>query len=231
MAHSVQHQRRKAAKAARRKAIVAEKQKLELSTVSLAGKVRAAAKGPVVRCLMPSHLFKAGVGMIIIARGLPSGLLGCGFFLVDAFCLGVKDAFYREIGEDDLQSRLDAQADVQGHVDAAPACARKLVRDAVAYAADLGLAAAKDYRAIEAIFGDVDADECAETFTFGKDGKPFFVAGPFDTPARIRIVTRTLQARCGDKGWDYLIELPTDSDDRSDIELADATPPMIEADE
>ena len=83
--------------------------------------------------------------------------------------------------------------------------ARKLIRDAAAYAAGPGLPAAKDTPAIEAIFGDVDASACTETFTFGKDGKPFFVSGPNDTPARIRAITRTLQASRGGGGWNFLV--------------------------
>jgi hypothetical protein len=67
---------------------------------------------------------------------------------------------------------------------------------------------AKDTPVIEAIFGDVDTGACPETFTFGKDGKPFFVSGPNDTPARIRSVSQTLARSQGSGGWDYLVEVP-----------------------
>ena len=211
MAGSAQHQRQKAAKAARRKEIVAEKRKVELTSSSLAGRVRLAAGCPLSLCVMPSTLFEIGIGHIIVARELPSGLLGCGIFLVDPFCLGLKDVLFREIGQDSLQTYLDGQNDTENFTDVPPALARKLIRDAVAYAADLGLAAPKDYRAIEAIYGDADAGGCSDAFTFGKDGKPFYVPGPLDTPARIRAVTRTLQNRLGTGGWNYLIEMPPGS--------------------
>ena len=206
----IAQQRRRAAKAARRKAVVAEKKKLESSTASLAGRVRFAARFPIACCVMPSVLFEIGIGHVVIARELPSGLLGCGYFQVDPYCLGVKDAFFGEIERDRLVSHLGAINDTHTLVDVAPARARKLIREAVAYAADLGLAPAEDYAAVEAIFGDVDAGTCADAFTFGKDGKPFYVTGPNDTPARIRVVTRTLQDRCGTGSWDYLIATPLD---------------------
>lgn len=208
MADAKQRMRRLAAKAARRKAVVAAKAKSEVSSRSLSGRVGLAASGPIARCVMAAGLFETGIGYVILARSLPSGLLGCGFFLVDPFCLGVKDAFYAKIGRDELQSRMDAQADVQTFVDVDPALARKLIQDAVAYAAGLGLHPPKDYRVVETIFGDVDAGACTETFTFGKDGKPFYVTGPLDTPARIRSVCRTLQDRLGPGGWDYLVSMP-----------------------
>lgn len=206
MVNAAQRQRKLAAKAARRKAVVAQKKKFEVSSASLVGRIRVASKGSIVRCMMPSTLFEIGIGHVVVARALPSGLLGCAYFLLDVFCLGVKDVFYAEIGEKELRSRLAEQYDVQRFIEVEPARARKLIRDAVAYAARLGLRAAKDTPAIEAIFGDVDADACTETFTFGKDGKPFFVSGPNDTPARIRTITQTLEESRGTGGWNYLVE-------------------------
>jgi len=193
---AAQRQRKLAAKAARRKAVVAEKKKLAMLGGNSAGQVKVAAKGPIVHCTMPTSLFEAGMGVILVARRLPSGLLGCAFFLLDVFCLGVKDAFYAEMGAHELKLRMDQQY-MDGFKDIDPACARKLVRDAVAYAASLGLPAAKDTPTVEAIFGDVDASACTETFTFGKDGKPLYVSGPFDSPAQIRAVALALEKSGG----------------------------------
>ena len=207
MADAALRQRKLAAKAARRKAVVADKKKLEVSSASLVGRIRVASKGPFVRCLMPSTLFEIGMGHVVVARALPSGLLGCAYFLVDVFCLGIKDVLYAEIGENELRSRLAEQDEAQRFIEVEPARARKLIRDAAAYAAGLGLAAAKDTPAIEAIFGDVDAGACTETFTFGRDGKPFFMSGPNDTPARIRAITRALEESRGAGAWDYMVEV------------------------
>jgi hypothetical protein len=197
MADAAQRQRKLAAKVARRKAVVAENKKLEVASASLVGRIRVASKGPIVRCVMPSTLFEIGIGNVIVARALPSGLLGCAYFLVDVFCLGIKDVFYAEVGENELRSRLIELSDAQMFVDVEPARARKLIRDAAAYAAGLGLPAAKDTPVIEAIFGEVDASACTETFTFGKDGKPVFVSGPSDTPTRIRAIARALEKNRG----------------------------------
>jgi hypothetical protein len=210
MADAAHRQRRLAAKVARRKAVVAGKRMLEASSASLVGRIRVAAKGSVVRCMMSSTLFELGIGHVIVARALPSGLLGCAYFLLDVFCLGIKDVFYAEIGQTELRSRLAEQDGVQCFIDIEAAYARKLIRDAAAYAASLGLSVAKDTPVIEAIFGDVDAGACTETFAFGKDGKPFFVSGPNDTPARIRSVSQILARSQGSGGWDYLVEVPPD---------------------
>jgi hypothetical protein len=134
-------------------------------------------------------------------------MLGCAWFLVDVFCLGVKDIFYREVSEAELRSRLETLSETQDFVEVEPSRARRLIRDAAAYAAGLGLPAAKDTPLIEAIFGDVDANACTETFTFGKHGKPFYVSGPSDTPARVRTIRQALEKSCGTGNWDYLVEV------------------------
>jgi hypothetical protein len=209
MSDAAQRQRRLAVKAARRKAVVAEKKKQDPASLGLAGRVRYAATFPIARCAMTSNLFEAGIGTVLLARALPHGMLGCGFFLVDIFCLGVKDAFFRELDKDELGRFLEAAAGQgQDYVDADPACARKLVRDSVAYAARIGLPPVSNYNALEPIFGDIDAGECLDTFTFGRNGKPYYVSGPNDTPARIRQITDILQKKCGTGNWDALIEVP-----------------------
>ena len=160
----------------------------------MSGKVAAAAAGPVVRVVRTDDMFDGGIGHVIVARRLPSGALGCAFFLVDLFCLGAKDAFYRELAPSDFEGHLGRMAE-GGHpaVDLDPASARKLVTGAVAFAAEVGIAPAKDYRAVAGIFGDIDAASSAETFTFGKDGHPLFIPGPNDTPAKMREIQRALE--------------------------------------
>jgi hypothetical protein len=70
---------------------------------------------------------------------------------------------------------------------------------------------------IETIFGDVDADDCTETFTFGRDGKPWFVNGPNDTPARVRAIKRILEQTAGPGGFGYVIGGPGNFLERLDL--------------
>jgi len=208
MGNAIQHQRKKAAKAARRKAVVAGKKKAEATSLSTPGRVRLAATCPVACCLVPTNLFDTGIGSIVIARMLPNGLLACAFFLVDVYCLGVKDVIYRDMEPERLEEYLTRASEEQDFDNSEPSRARKLIRDAVAYAAGVGLEPAAAHKVIEPIFGNADADACTETFTFGRDGKPFFVNGPKDTPARIRQISNILNERCGPGGWEFMIGEP-----------------------
>src|SRR5262245_40463163 len=50
---------------------------------------------PVVEALVPEDLWHSGLGQVILARQHPDGRIACGGFLVDVFCLGVKNAFWK----------------------------------------------------------------------------------------------------------------------------------------
>ena len=36
------------------------------------------------------------------------------------------------------------------------------------------------------ILGGIDSGACTEEYEYGKDGKPLFLAGPHDSPAKLR---------------------------------------------
>lgn len=188
---------KRAAKANRRKAVVAEKRKLELLDTSLPTQVLRAAQTPIQHCLLCGGLFDSGMATLILARGVTSYNLALGGFLIDTWCLGVKDTFFHTIGAEsfeDLLAKMEAAGPVTS-VD--PAYARKLLRDAAAWAASLGIAPHRDFAVLDKLFGDVDADSCDVTFQFGRDGEPTYISGPSESSAqvahRVRVIGNVLQ--------------------------------------
>src|SRR5262249_42995282 len=165
-----------------------------------------AASAPIHECLAPDRLFEDGMGNVTISRKLPSGLLGISFFLLDIYCLGVKDAFFRTLSELEYRAYLRNNPP-GGFENMSPACMGKLVEDAEDYARDLGFSPHPDYQLAKKIFGDIDKSQCAAVFEFGKDGKPFFFAGPNDTPAKSRKIIETLANRCGPDGFHYIAQI------------------------
>jgi hypothetical protein len=177
---------KRAAKANRRKTVVAEKRKSELTGGSLAGQVARAAQVPIQHCLLSGDLRDSGMATLILARGVAPHHLMVGGFLIDAWCLGVKDSFFRTAGAEsfgDLIANMAMTAPVE---DVDPAYARKLLRDVTAWASSNGFAPHRDFAAVEKLFGDVDADSSDAAFTFGRDGKVTYISGPNDSPAQAR---------------------------------------------
>ena len=196
---------RREAKAARRKKLLGERRRLDLLSFggSLAAKVRRAKAAPIHSCLVQGELFETGYGAVVLTRKTGAGTFALSAFLVDVFCLGVKDAVFRELDEDERESFVDSLGVAAPFEAADPSYARKLLRDAVAYARSLGLEPPSNYAAVEAFFGDVDADACKEEFQFGHEGKPLYAPGPMESPTQIRRRLDLLTRRLGADGFAF----------------------------
>ena len=86
-----------------------------------------------------------------------------------------------------------------------PEAFRKLVEEGVAYARDLGFSPHNDYAEARRIFGDLNTADCQGHFEYGRDGKPFYISGPHETPAQARKVVEQLEQRLGPGNFDFLV--------------------------
>ncbi len=171
------------------------------------------AKAPVRECLVSEHLFRDGIGHALLCRRLGEDAFAVAVFLLDVYCLGVKDAFLKNVSLVDYQSAV-AQLEEQGPlVSCSPEHVCKLVNETVAFAQDLGFPPHRDYARAETVFGDLDPEACPEAFTFGKDGKPFYLQGPFESCARAEQIMATLTARLGAEGFEYAVKLDIGEED------------------
>ena len=166
-----------------------------------------AARFPVGDCLVPTSLFEEGIGHVVLTRSLPGGDLAVAGFLVDTYCLGVKNALYRVIPPTEFESY---RRQIEQHTpleQVHPSCLRKLVEGAVRYARDLGFQPHSDYARAARLFGDIDASACPIRYTYGKDGRPLYINGPNETPAQSRRILQTLARKLGPDGFHHLTAL------------------------
>lgn len=164
----------------------AEKRVLARRQSATLGNLVQQSGGRVLHCAMMSSYWTSGLGTVWIGRELHGGQVALAAFLIDRFLLGVKDAFggaYDRAVYYDRKQRYFGQQEFE---DISIEYAAKLVRGAVAYALQWDIQPAPEYRRLSSIFYGIDPDACAEEFTFGKDGKPFFVQGSHDSPERCR---------------------------------------------
>ncbi len=197
---------KRAKKAQKRKQVVAQKRKLELvgSSSSLAVQARRAALGPIRACLQHGEI-EGGMVTLIIARDVSLGRLVAAFFLVDLYCLGIKDVFLQDFGVKEFEDHTAMMAAEAPLTPVDPSLARKLVRDAAAWAAGIGFKPQRDFAAVEPIFGDIDPAACDVDFPFGQDGKPFYMPGPTETRAQVRERLAHLLNHLGEDGFEYAI--------------------------
>ena len=159
---------------------------------------------PLVSCLAGRDMLENGLGTAIIARSDPDGELVVGMFLVDLYCLGVKDAALRKMSHDTHRKMQEGVAEAEVLEDIKPCCLKTLVLQSVDYAASLGIAPHRDYKKAALMLADIDSTECATKYEFGREGKPFYVSGPNETPARMRQITEKLRRHLGEGGFDHL---------------------------
>ena len=166
------------------------------------------AKAPIYECLISSDIDHDGLVEVVISRCSASGEIAFSLFLIDRQCMGVKDCYSRIVTTVRYREFVDNMKDhgrALRSID--PPSARRLVEDAVAYADDLGLKPHRDYRASKMIFGDVDPDRAVRIFEMGKDGKPFFMSGPFQSQQECAGIIAKLTERCGAGGFHYMVAM------------------------
>jgi hypothetical protein len=139
--------------------------------------------------------YHSGLAAVLVARrDRPGRVSVCGY-LVDVYCLGVKDALGpRRMEEEDLPSfrrmYFEGFANAGPPLEAPLALARHLVYGAVDYARELGFEPHPDYAPVA---GHLGRWEEASAITFGRDGVPFYVQGPYDNGASVlRTLTRSV---------------------------------------
>lgn len=186
-------------KAQRRKQQVAEKRKAEALGGSLPMRVRKAAQAPIACCLLTASLFEGGMGTLTLARG--HGHFAVGSFLLDVWCLGIKDVMFKSVDADALDVMVAALGASAPTETVDPSYARKLLRELAAWSQSIGFAPPVDFALVEALFGDVDANASDATFQFGHEGKPYYIPGPSESPALIQRRIEQLRRNLGDDGF------------------------------
>ena len=148
------------------------------------------------------------MGHAAVARFRGSGDAEIGVFLLDVFCLGVKDAFYTRVSSVEYESSvLEKIIPAANRKPLDPASARRLVECSVAYAQNLGLAPHPDYKQGCRVFGGIKTSDSNAPFVFGKDGKPFYVQGPHDSFDKCLRIMTLLRTRCGKEGFNFLVNV------------------------
>ncbi len=176
-------------------------------SVSAPAIIRQARAFPLIECWISDNWDKqndVGLIQVLIARQQPDGNVCFASYLIDKFLLGVKNTLgnadfslnrYKTEVADKVFRELTPEK-------CSPELAHQMVYAALEYAEQFGFAPEKDFAVTQYMLTPRGELEEPYTLTFGKDGKPFFVAGPYDNAAHI---LRQLEKTAGPGNYHYLV--------------------------
>ena len=164
--------------------------------------------GSFVDCLMSAEIQEMGIGYVVVARRKSAQTIRCVSFVVDVFCLGVKDCLFQKCSEMNYGFIKENLEEASKLIPVAPSYAKKFLDGAVAYAKEIGFDPHPDFQRYFNSLSDVDSFECKDMFSYGKDGKPLYVQGPNDSPTKVKRIMKTLEDKMGPEGFHYIVEVP-----------------------
>jgi len=161
---------------------------------------------PIYECLIGSSWKKRGMANILLSRQQPDGNLIFGVYLVDIFCLGLKNTFCNanfsmSNYEGDLKVRIyREQPPVECPVD----LAHQIIYGAIDYASELGFKPQKYFKLSRYILKERDKFGEITEVEFGKNGKPFYIAGPDDD---VEQIMRKLERKLNPDDFKYFFPI------------------------
>lgn len=202
-------QKRIARKKSKRKAAISSK-KRDFSfgkKISLKKAIIVAKNSPIESCLIRKNIFSEGIGTAIVSRKMPNSRLGIGVFLLDVWCLGVKNTYFSVLSKDEYTDRLKEINVHETLENIHPSCARKLIDQCINFSDELGFKPHKEFKISRQLLVDIDPTVCPNQYVFGKDGKPFYISGPNENLDQSNKIIRSLRRHCGEDNFDYLMSV------------------------
>lgn len=179
---------------------------------------------PIYECWVASEWKETSMATLVIARKHINDNITACFYMVDMGCLGVKDSGflfnvtmnkYREFLQkfsSGIQLTLEDYA-----------LAHNIILAGVEFAEEFGFKPCKEYESVTKFMLEIDNDEIELIeIDCGKDGKPFYVQGPFDDIARAKGIIAQLEKTAGPGNYDYILSVGDPfADDYEDNDLDD----------
>ena len=178
------------------------------ASLSAPGIIRRARAFPFYECWISDNWQKDDLGLveILVSRQQPDGNICFGTYLVDKYLLGVKNTFgnagfSRARFQNEVVNKIFRKLKPQK---CPVELAHQMVYASLEYAAQFGFQPEKDFAVTQYILAPRGELEEPYQLTFGKDGKPFFVAGPYDNASRI---LRQLEKTAGPGNFHYFMPI------------------------
>jgi hypothetical protein len=160
---------------------------------------------PIESCWIQKDWKESGLAIVVVVRRQPDGNLVFGNYLVDYYCLGLKNTMFNaNVPPAELrQIMAAAYSQTLPPIKISPELAHEIIYGGIEYAARLGFKPQRDFRDSQYILELVNKYPRSGAVEFGKDGKPFFVNGPYDN---VNKIMEQLTRAVGAGNFEYFLQ-------------------------
>ena len=137
---------------------------------------------PIHECLIQPGWQEKGLATILISRKQPNNNLVFGVYLVDIYCLGLKDTLYKaDISLQDYEGGIKGTLRKKSeYIECDIDLAHQIIYGAIEFARELGFEPHKDFKSSRYILEGPTEKYYSSDLEFGKNGEPYYIAGPDD---------------------------------------------------
>jgi hypothetical protein len=157
---------------------------------------------PILGCWVMEGWQEQGITPVIVARLQADNRVVFGAFMVDLYCLGVKNALWEaDVSRNRFERELPRMCS-----EAPEACeaslAHEIIYGAIEYARRYGFEPHRDFAKASLVLDPPAAHARIHHVEFGHEGKPLFVSGPNDNA---RAIVNQLMRTAGEGNFDYIV--------------------------
>ena len=158
-------------------------------------------------CLINDNWKESGIANVVVTRKHTNGNFTTGIFLVDLYCLGVKDSMYKfNCGETEHREMIDHMNNANNLINIDYVLAHNIVFAAVEYAGDYGFNPCKTFTYLTKYLLEEDTDEIEIIeIECGLNGKPFYFQGIDDNQATINRILKQLERTAGEGNYHFTL--------------------------
>ena len=161
----------------------------------------------IFECLVNDDWKDNGIANVVVARKHTNGNLTVAIYLVDLYCLGIKDTMYMfNVSENSYREKLNGfpGGNVLSEIDYT--LAHNIIFAAIEFAGDYGFIPHKTFTSVTKYMLEEDTDEIELIdIECGLDGKPAYIQGPYEDPATVSRILKQLDRTAGKENHNITI--------------------------
>lgn len=165
---------------------------------------------PLGKCYIAPDKDDQSEVTVFVTRNHPAGSITLGAYLIDKYCCGIKNAFFKfSIAKSELYDMILHYKHRMGIKEIPYVEAHNLIYGALEYAEGIGIAPHKDFDDAQYILAEDNEDIPLIEYEFGHDGRPYLISSK---KSEIEYYKRLMLKVLNPEDFDVLLTVPAPID-------------------